>query len=110
MVDDEPLVTYAVRRMLEYLSDTVECQEAGSGQEALDFVEQGVQFDVIVSDVGMPGMTGVELHRKIKGQLQGTKFLFMSGGMRGNDEAYVRDEGIPLLCKPFLVSDLQALL
>ncbi|ODR97197.1 hypothetical protein AUC70_13120 [Methyloceanibacter stevinii] len=39
---------------------------ASSGQEALDLKEAGIRFDIVVSDIEMPGMDGLELARAIR--------------------------------------------
>lgn len=59
-VDDEPSVLQGLQRMLRLLHDEWEMTFAGSGAEALDLLTQS-PFDVIVSDMRMPGMDGAEL-------------------------------------------------
>jgi two-component system cell cycle sensor histidine kinase/response regulator CckA len=60
VVDDEPVVRRLVARLLEAEGFTV--HEASDGAEALDRVRaDGDLFDVIVSDIVMPRMNGVEL-------------------------------------------------
>jgi nitrogen-specific signal transduction histidine kinase/CheY-like chemotaxis protein len=65
VVDDDPLVLASTAGMLEDLGHTA--VEAESGQEALDLLRGGRQFDLVVADYAMPGMTGLqladELHR-----------------------------------------------
>jgi len=64
-VDDEPLVLEGLRRMLRPVRDEWEFDFANSGQEALaKMVNQ--RFDVIVSDMRMPGMDGVQLLNETK--------------------------------------------
>jgi HD-like signal output (HDOD) protein len=59
-VDDEPLVLGALKRMLWPLRSEFSTAYAGGGAEALALFEKGA-FDVIVSDMRMPGMDGAEL-------------------------------------------------
>ena len=59
-VDDEPLVLNAIVRAVSGLP--FEVLSAASGEEALAMLEQR-RVDVLVSDIDMPGMSGLELMR-----------------------------------------------
>ena len=63
VVDDEVTLRRAYARMLEAAGFSVE--QAASGQEALDALVTG-QCDVLVSDIAMPGMDGMELLRAVR--------------------------------------------
>jgi putative two-component system response regulator len=64
IVDDDPLVRETMREYVEHLGYRV--REAGSGEEAL--LELGRELpDLVLLDVRMPGMTGIELCRRLKG-------------------------------------------
>jgi len=67
LVDDDPLVSMGTADMLMDLGHSV--TEASSGIEALQILETNPQFDLVVTDYAMPGMTGLDLAAKIK-QLQ----------------------------------------
>lgn len=63
LIDDDRLVVKSLKMLLEqagYIVDTVE-----SGQEALTLIEQS-SFDLIISDIKMPEMNGVETARSIE--------------------------------------------
>ncbi len=60
LVDDEPRVVSALERMMMQLADDWEVEIAESGRDALGILE-GDPFDVVVTDMRMPGMDGVEL-------------------------------------------------
>ena len=66
LVDDDPLVSMNTAEMLMDLGHSV--TEASSGMAALKILEDR-QFDLVVTDYAMPGMTGLDLASKIK-QLQ----------------------------------------
>ena len=59
-VDDEPRVLEAIQRMLFDAAGDWEVTTAASGPEALSILDAS-RFDVIVTDMRMPGMDGVEL-------------------------------------------------
>jgi two-component system CheB/CheR fusion protein len=64
VVDDAPDVTEMLSFALRYAG--YEVVPAFSGAQALDAARAG-SFDVVVSDIGMPGMSGYELAEKLRG-------------------------------------------
>ena len=58
-VDDEPLISKAIQRCLVNDHDVVALTR---GAEALEKIRAGAEFDVILCDLMMPEMTGMELH------------------------------------------------
>jgi CheY-like chemotaxis protein len=99
LVEDEPLVRRSTRKLLESLGYRV--LEASSGEEALA-LDREVGFDLLVSDVVMPGMKGPELARRLQARRSGLPVLFISGyaaSVIGSHE-FPR-EGLRLLQKPF---------
>ncbi|MBB3771729.1 PAS domain S-box-containing protein [Angulomicrobium tetraedrale] len=64
VVDDDPLVLSATSAMLEDLGFIV--TEASSGKQALDLLDEGLSFDMVLTDQAMPGMTGVQLAAVIR--------------------------------------------
>ena len=65
LVDDHSMVRQGVRAFLVTQPDITVVGEAGSGQEAVRLAEQHVP-DVILMDLIMPGMDGVEATRRVK--------------------------------------------
>lgn len=64
LVDDHELIRVGMRKLIEAEEDIVISGEAGSGEQALNMVRQE-RPDVVVLDINMPGMNGVEATRKI---------------------------------------------
>jgi signal transduction histidine kinase len=64
-VDDEPAIPKSLQRMLRSYAVEAETETAGSADEALERIARG-GIDVIVSDVRMPGMDGIELLTRLK--------------------------------------------
>jgi PAS domain S-box-containing protein len=78
LVDDEPAVRRATRRMLERTGLTV--HEAGNGEEALQWARANpAPIDLLVTDVVMPLMGGPALAERIAAERPGTPVLFVSG-------------------------------
>ena len=79
VVDDEPRVGSSLRRALSREHDVV---VTSGGREALAHVCQGEPFDVILCDVMMPEMTGVEFFTELRrtSPHQAEAVLFLTGG------------------------------
>ena len=63
VVDDEGAIRYSVSKTLQRIGYQVD--EAASGEEALDLIGKR-EYEVILTDIRMPGVTGVELLKRIK--------------------------------------------
>lgn len=76
VVDDEGANRYSVSKTLQRVGYIV--SEAASGEEALDFVN-GQEYDVVLTDIRMQGIDGVELLRRIKEQSPDAIVILMTG-------------------------------
>ena len=77
---------------------------ARSGRDALDRFEAGARFDVILSDLMMPEMTGMERHARLRELApdQAGRMVFMTGGAFTADaQAFLAGLDNPALDKPF---------
>src|SRR5262249_30347157 len=94
----------AVRKMIT--SALIQCgyrvQEAGNAAEALPLIQGGVPFDLVITDIIMPQMSGKDLYDRVKTIRPGLKVLFISGY---TDyvlaQSVVLNEGTSFLEKPF---------
>jgi DNA-binding response OmpR family regulator len=78
VVDDEGANRYSVRKTLERVGYLVD--EAASGEQALEAMRSAPQeFDVILTDIRMQGIDGVELLRRIKDQSPDAIVILMTG-------------------------------
>ena len=77
-VDDEANVLDGLRRMLRSCRDDWDMVFVGSGAEAIARMAE-TPFDVIVTDVKMPGMTGIELLERVVEQYPGMARIVLSG-------------------------------
>jgi CheY-like chemotaxis protein len=100
LVDDEELVRASTAAMLSDLGYAV--VEAASGEDALQLVDGGARFDLVVTDHLMPGMTGTDLARDLLSRFPQCRALVISG--------YADVDGIapdlPRLSKPFRSREL----
>ena len=100
VVEDDPLVRNLVIAQLCSLGYTTIA--AADGREALALVERGTAFDLLFTDVIMPGgMNGRELSDRVAKRRPGTRVLYTSGY---TDNAIMHhgrlDQGVVLLSKP----------
>jgi PAS domain S-box-containing protein len=100
VVEDEPAVRELAVLILRERGFQV--QESGNAFEALELIRKHAPFDLVLTDVIMPQMSGKVLCDQIKRQIPHTKVLLMSGY---TDDALahhgVLDEGLSFLEKPF---------
>ena len=61
LVDDEPQILRGVSRIIGCEQDEWEVDTADSGKDALDLLQAESDFDVVISDMQMPGMNGAQL-------------------------------------------------
>ncbi len=105
VVDDEPMVRVTLEAALEVHGyDIITAEDGG---QALGLLSSERPVDLIITDIWMPQMTGVELARQVAAAGMQTPVLFLSGF---TDEELVSrrllSEGSEFLKKPFVVADL----
>src|SRR3954471_15657324 len=106
IVDDEASIRTLLRCAVS--APGILVFEADCGKAALSMAAQQGPFAVVVSDVLMPGMDGVELATKLCSAGQAQRFLFVSGYCDGEAMAE-RTREFPVsafLPKPFSIPDL----
>lgn len=106
LVEDDEQVRNLSVRALELSGYRVTACENGAA--ALKTLEEKEDFDMLLTDVVMPGMDGAQLARKIRERLRGLPILFMSGYTDEKLSSFeIRAEGCSFLGKPFTPLELQ---
>ncbi|HEY1203432.1 MAG: response regulator [Bryobacteraceae bacterium] len=100
VVDDEPEVLRLVAGVLERAE--YEVAPAPGPKQALEIIATAGPFDLVVSDVVMPGMCGPELANEIRARSPSSAIMFISGCVPVGQ----LPNGIPYLGKPFTARDL----
>lgn len=77
LVDDHTIVREGIRRILEPVASEWAVTEAGTGFQALECLRR-LPFALAIVDLSMPGMTGLELIRRIKAEHPGVAVLVLS--------------------------------
>ncbi|MEO7913209.1 MAG: response regulator [Roseiflexaceae bacterium] len=109
VVDDEEPVANLLARLLRELGH--QPTVVNSAVEALELIARE-QFDLILSDVKMPGMSGFELHQTIKQSNPelAARLVFVTGDMlSAATQARIAQSGNPYIAKPFAIERLETL-
>ena len=106
VVDDEDGVRRSAVRVLSRFGYAVE--EAADGEAALEAVDRApAPFDLVLSDVVMPRMSGMALYRELRRRDSGVRVLLMSGHTAEDLDALDEPEaGVKFLHKPWSITDL----
>lgn len=105
IVDDEPQIRKLLRSLLSRQGYQV--TEAGDGLEALSLCQQGSSFDLLLTDIVMPQMDGLQLSQKVTTMLPAVRVVLMSGKCEVEKVAtQVRRFGFGFIKKPFQIEEL----
>ena len=105
VVEDEPLILMATVDMISELGHTV--HEAGSAEDALAVLEEE-QIDILVTDVGLPGMAGTDLAKRVRERWPTVRIVFASGDDSARAASGIEDAF--QLAKPFTIDGLALVL
>ena len=105
VVEDEPGVRLLIVEVLKDLGYTA--LQAEDAPTALALLERESQLDLVVSDVGLPGLNGRELVEEIRRQRPGIAVLLVTGyAEEAMDVQRFLGQGMQLLQKPFAIEVL----
>jgi len=96
LVDDHVMVRQGLRTVLESYSDIEVVGEARDGREAVELAER-LTPEVIVMDINMPNMNGIEATVGIKSRYPATKIVALSVNADGDNEGAMRRAGAETL-------------
>jgi CheY-like chemotaxis protein len=107
VVDDEVLIRESLVPMLELLGHGA--QAAADGTEALAMLQGGLEVDLVILDMNMPGLNGGETLVRIKALRPGQKVLMSSGFNDQEVDRLVNGyPGVQGIQKPFSLKELRA--
>lgn len=104
IVDDDD----AIRGTLyDLLSDKYDCNTASMAEEALQYIEVE-KYDAILTDIAMPGLTGVELLKRVQQNHSATPVILISGKGSEQDPKALMDMGaFAYVTKPFNLDEIE---
>ncbi len=106
IVEDETAVAAVLNRLLTKRGCVVEA--VSNAADALELLRDA-EFDVIISDVRMPGMSGAALWERMKAEFpaQADRVVFVTGDTASSETGeFLRAVGQPVLAKPFGAGEL----
>ena len=104
IVDDDD----AIRGMLyDLLCEQYECNTASSADEAFQYLEVE-HYDAIITDIAMPGITGVELLKRVQLRDEETPVILISGKSSEQDSKSLLALGaFAYVTKPFSLDEIE---
>ena len=104
VVDDDKMNLKRTRLILEKYYDIL---TAESGQEALDIISDYKEIDLILLDIEMPGMSGIETFQRMKERGLDIPVIYLTASGHEDDVMNaIRLGAVNYLKKPFLPQDL----
>lgn len=105
LVDDDPDIRSLTRTFLAHEGYSV--LSSGDAERAVQIFRAVPQIDLLVTDLYMPGQSGMELARELKAMRPELPVLIISGGfLEGEQEEKLQAVGWSFLAKPFRLPEL----
>jgi signal transduction histidine kinase len=101
--DNEPLRHLAVKTLTRYGYQVLAAEDAA---EALSMLETVPRIDLLLTDLGLPGLDGTQLAETVLRQHPAVRVLYMTGHAGDADTRRRLIDDVPLLQKPFTLSAL----
>ncbi|NWD89758.1 response regulator, partial [Pseudomonas sp. K5002] len=102
VVEDDPAVRMLVVNVLDELGYTA--HQAADARAALPLLESDLRVDLLVTDVGLPGMNGRQLAEIARQHRPDLKVLFMTGyAEKAAERQGFLEEGMDMVAKPFSI-------
>jgi DNA-binding NtrC family response regulator len=104
IVDDDE----AIRETLyDLLSERYECQTASMAEEALQYLA-AQSYDAVLTDISMPGLTGLELLQRVQQGNSRTPVILISGkGSEQDTDSLIRMGAFAYVVKPFSLDQIE---
>ncbi|MBI4508452.1 MAG: response regulator [Deltaproteobacteria bacterium] len=109
VVDDEPTIGTVIRRIM---ASTCAVTAVTTPREGLDLIAQGMRFDLILCDMLMPEINGIQFYERCRiiDEEQASRIAFMTGGsLLAETEEFLRTTARSCLEKPFNTDQLRAM-
>ncbi len=107
IVDDEEDMLWMLQRNLDNGIPNIETITAQSGNEALGILSEN-EISLVITDINMPGMSGLELLTEVSGKYPDTKVIIMTAYPSNAFENKAKKEGaIQFVEKPFDINDMR---
>jgi len=105
LLEDDDSLQRTMRRILEHLGYRVHAARDGTEGLAL-FLARQSEIDLIISDMVMPGLTGVQVYEAITRYRPGARFLLSSGYQERPEGPLKVPPGVRVIAKPWTIEEL----
>lgn len=102
LVDDSRTILLSIGDIMK--KERFNVETASNGREALELLNKGLKPDLIISDVNMPIMNGIDFVKEARGKLRFTPILMLTTESQQN----MRDEGKKVGATGWLVKPIDA--
>ena len=106
VVDDQPSMRMLLSEVLQELSCGVET--AADGAEGAEIFERDPTYDLVITDLLMPRLSGWELVRRLRAVNPTVPIIVLAGSLGSPDLQRAQHAGVAVLHKPVQLADLQA--
>ena len=109
-IDKKILVVDDDRAILSLMSKIIEnsgyhVKSASNAKEALKLIMEN-QFNLVISDISLPGMSGIELYKKVRNRYESLDFIFMSGYAVDDMDESIIESVAGFFPKPFQIQSV----
>lgn len=95
--------------LLDLFSENYECNTASTAEEAIEFLEIET-YDVVITDISMPGLDGIDLLKRIQLKDLATPVILISGkGHEQDTESLMKLGAFAYVTKPFSLDEMERL-
>jgi putative nucleotidyltransferase with HDIG domain len=107
IVDDDSLVRHALVRVIE--GQGLSCLEAGSGEEALEVLAKSGEVPLVISDIHMPGLDGMQLLQELRQRHPDTAVIMLTAVADVETAVACMQMGaLDYLAKPVIIDEVRA--
>lgn len=108
--DDDFMRQMLVDTLKSYGASADNVRAFANGVMARAYFQEGTCTDaVVICDIAMPSLSGLELYQEIHPQAPGLRFIFMTAlELALSEQRFLNEKGLPLLYKPFNPDELVA--
>ncbi len=105
IVDDDDKIRDTLN---DLLSETYECHTADRAEQALAYLELE-NYDVVITDIAMPGLSGHEILKRVKQLHPTTPVIVISGNAKqGAAKELIAQGAYAYIAKPFYLDDIES--
>ena len=107
IVDDEPHVLGMLKEAITMIGHT--CMAVDSGEKAVELLEKEGNFTIVLTDMSMPKMDGMQLLKYVKNSFPRTDVVIVSGHTElYNYTEVIKAGASDFISKPFVIDELEA--